>query len=129
MLIIAFANSLKGLLSKKTFESKDLRLPLFALIVSHIQLIIGLGWYFMSPWFKGLKDNGMAATMGDSAARLITVEHPIMMILAIVLITIGFSKHKKKTSDTDKFKTITIFYGIALLLILARIPWGQWLSL
>ncbi|PCH76723.1 MAG: hypothetical protein COB98_05320 [Flavobacteriaceae bacterium] len=128
MLVIAFVNALTGLLSKRTFESKDLRLPLFALIVSHIQLIIGLGWYFMSPWFQALKANGMGETMGNSTARFMAVEHPIMMILAIVLITIGFSKHKKKTSDTAKFKTITIFYGIALLLILARIPWGQWLA-
>ncbi|MBL4747143.1 MAG: hypothetical protein JKY08_12390 [Flavobacteriaceae bacterium] len=126
MLLIAFANSLMGLVSKKSFGTKDLRLPLFALIVSHIQLIIGLGWYFMSPWFKGLKANGMGETMGNDTARFMTVEHPIMMILAIVLITIGFSKHKKKTTDAAKFKTITIFYGIALLLILARIPWGQW---
>jgi len=126
MIIVAFANAITGLLSKRTFESKDLRLPLFALIVSHIQLIIGLGWYFMSPWFKGLKENGMGETMGDATARMMTVEHPLMMILAIVCITIGFSKHKKKSTDTAKFKTITIFYGIALLLILARIPWGQW---
>lgn len=128
MLVIAFVNALTGLLSKRTFESKDLRLPLFALIVSHIQLLIGFGWYFMSPWFKGLKENGMGETMGNASQRFMAVEHPIMMILAIVFITIGFSKHKKKTNDADKFKTITIFYGIALLLILARIPWGQWFN-
>jgi hypothetical protein len=49
-----------------------------------------------------------------------------VMILAIVLITIGWSKHKKKTTDSAKFKTFAIFYGIALLLILYRIPWINW---
>jgi hypothetical protein len=29
---------------------------------------------------------------------------------------------------TAKFKKIAIFYGLGLLLILSRIPWGQWFS-
>jgi len=45
----------------------------------------------------------------------------------LVLITIGWSKHKKKMEATDKFKTIAVFYGLGLVLILSRIPWGQWL--
>jgi hypothetical protein len=98
---------------------------LFTLIVAHIQLLIGLGWYFMSPWFKALKENS-GEVMADQATRLLAVEHPIMMILAIILITIGWSKHKKKTTDSAKFKTFAIFYGIALLLILYRIPWINW---
>jgi hypothetical protein len=51
-----------------------------------------------------------------------------MMILAIILITIGFSKHKKQTTDKGKFKTIMLYYGIALLFVLSRIPWGNWFS-
>ncbi len=112
--------------AKKEYKDKDLRLSLFTLIVSHIQLLIGLGWYFMSPAYKGLKENGMGATMKDSAQRLLTVEHPIMMILAIVFITIGFSKHKNKTTDEAKFKTILMWYGLALVFVLSRIPWSQW---
>ena len=110
---------------KREFSDKDLRIGLFTLIFSHIQLLIGLGWYFSSPYFKALKTNG-SKVMGDSATRLLAVEHPIMMIIALVLITIGWSKHKKKTEDAAKFKTFVIFYGIALVLILARIPWNQW---
>ena len=64
--------------------------------------------------------------MGNSASRLLAIEHPLMMLIAIVLITIGWSKHKKKTEDSSKFKTFAIFYGLALVLILARIPWNQW---
>ena len=47
-------------------------------------------------------------------------------IIAIALITIGFSKHKKKDNSISKFKTIAIFYTIALILILAVIPWNLW---
>lgn len=125
ILIFAVVNAIIGLVQKKQFTDKDLRIGLFGLIVSHIQLLIGLGWYFMSPWYKALKDNA-SEVMADKAARLLAVEHPLMMIIAIVLITIGWSKHKKKTEDAAKFKTFTIFYGIALLLILSRIPWSNW---
>ena len=125
ILIFAVINAFIGFTQKKQFTDKDLRIGLFTLIVSHIQLLIGLGWYFMSPWYKALKDNG-GEVMSDKATRLLAIEHPIMMILAIVLITIGWSKHKKKTTDSSKFKTFAIFYGLALLLIISRIPWNNW---
>lgn len=70
----------------------------------------------------------MGAVMKDATARLFIVEHPLMMILGVVFLTIGFSKQKNKTTDFTKFKTIANFYGIALLLVLSRIPWGQWLN-
>ena len=125
ILIVAVVNAIIGFTQKKQFTDKDLRIGLFTLIVAHIQLLIGLGWYFMSPWFEALKENS-GEVMADQATRLLAVEHPIMMILAIILITIGWSKHKKKTTDSAKFKTFAIFYGIALLLILYRIPWINW---
>ncbi len=126
ILIFTVVNAIIGLTQKKEFKDKDLRLGLFTLIVSHIQLLIGLAWYFMSPWYKALKADA-GAVMGEKTTRLLAVEHPIIMVLAIVLITIGWSKHKKKTTDTAKYKTFAIFYGIALLLILSRIPWNNWL--
>ena len=127
MLAFALVNALLGLSKKREFTDKDMRIGLFTLIVSHLQLLIGFGWYFMSPAFNALKTDS-AAVMGNSASRLLAIEHPLMMIIAIVLITIGWSKHKKKTEDAAKFKTFAIFYGLALLLILSRIPWNQWLQ-
>ncbi len=124
--LAAFINSLYGFWKKSNFDNKDLRLPLFGLIATHIQLVLGLAWYFMSPSYKFLKVNGMGEAMKDSIVRLHTIEHPLVVILATVLITIGFSKHKNKENAKSKFKTLTIYYGIALLLILSRLPWQQW---
>lgn len=121
VLIYAVFNAILGLIQKKEFTHKDFRLGLFALITSHIQLLIGLGWYFMSPWYKSMKASGI-----DSSNRLLAVEHPIMMILAIVLITMGWSKHKKKVKSETKFKTFALFYGLGLVFILSRIPWSNW---
>ena len=81
----------------------------------------------MSPAYKALKADS-SEVMGNSVSRLLAIEHPLMMIIAIVLITIGWSKHKKKTEDAAKFKTFAVFYGLALVLIFARIPWNQWLQ-
>ncbi len=129
ILLIAVINAIIGFTKNRAFTDKDLRISLFTLIVMHLQLLIGLVWYFMSPWFKTFRDVGMGEAMKDAQLRLYAVEHPLMMILAIVLITMGWSKHKKKTTDKAKFKTIAIFYGIGLLFVLSRIPWGQWLGI
>ena len=126
ILIFAVINAILGLSKKKQFTDKDIRIGLFALIVSHMQLLIGLAWYFMSPWFSALTED-TGAVMKEKSLRLLAVEHPVMMVLAIVFITIGWSKHKKKTTDSAKFKTFIIFYGIGLLLMLSKIPWNNWL--
>ncbi len=128
ILIVAVVNAIIGLTSKREFQEKDLRIPLFTLIVSHIQLIIGFIAFFMSAQFAFLRENGMGVSMTHPEIRLFIVEHPLINIVAIIFITIGFSKHKTRTTDQAKFKTIAIYYGIALLLILSRIPWNQWFS-
>ena len=127
ILIIAVVNALIGWFGKKEFRfEKDLRINLFALIMSHIQLLVGLILYFVSAnGFKAIQTLGMGGL--NSAARLLAVEHPFINIIAIVLITIGWSRHKKTEDATLKFKRIAIFYGLGLLAILSRIPWGQWL--
>ncbi len=127
-IIIAFTNALLGLIANKEFKTKDLRLALFALIFAHIQLLLGFMAYYVSPFYATLREIGMGASMKEAAVRLIVVEHPLMMILAIILITVGFSKHKKKASDKEKFKTIALFYGLALLFVLSKIPWYQWFT-
>ena len=128
LLVIAVINAFIGLTKNKNFSDKDLRISLFTLIVIHIQLILGFVVYYVSPYYESMREIGMGATMKDAVIRLYTVEHPLMMILAIILITIGFSKHKKQTTDKGKFKTLAIFYGLGLLFVLSRIPWSQWFA-
>ena len=127
VLVIAIVNSLIKNFGSKEYTAKDFRISLFTLIVSHIQLLMGLILYFTSPnGFNNIKANGMGGL--TPAARLLAVEHPFVGILAVVFITIGYSKHKKKLTSKPKLKTIAIFYTIALLLVLSRIPWSTWMS-
>ncbi len=127
-LLIAVVNSIIGLSSKKEFEAKDIRLGLFALIFSHIQLLIGLVLYFVTPYFSAFGEQGMGAVMKDPTLRLYLVEHPLINILAIVFITMGWSKHKKKVASDSKFKMFAIFYTLGLVFLLSRIPWNVWLG-
>ncbi|MDB2701631.1 hypothetical protein N9Z01_00825 [Flavobacteriaceae bacterium] len=127
ILVIAVVNALIGMSNKKAFGAKDLRLSLFGLIFSHIQLLIGLVLYFVSPWFEQWSTLGMGGVMKDAQTRLYLVEHPFTNIIAIVLITMGWSMHKRQTQDAKKFSRIGIFYTLGLLLLLSRIPWDAWL--
>jgi NADH:ubiquinone oxidoreductase subunit 2 (subunit N) len=120
-LVIAVVNALIGRNSKKEFSAQDRKIALFALIATHLQLVFGFVIYFISP--LGMASLGQ---MSDKALRLTSLEHPLINIIAIALITIGWSKHKKAADSQAKFKSIFLFYGLGLLLILSRIPWSLW---
>lgn len=128
ILIVAVANAILGLAGNKDFNlHKDFRISLFALILSHMQLLLGLILFFASEnGLKAIQTLGMGGL--NAPARLLAVEHPAINIVAIVLITIGWSRHKKQLEGKKKFRSIAIFYGLGLLFILSRIPWNQWLG-
>ena len=126
ILVAVIINAFIGRYMGKEFSTKDLRISLFGLIFSHIQLLIGLILYFVSPWFDQWAAIGMGV-MKDAQARLYLVEHPITNILAIVLITMGWSMHKRQFESSTKFLRIILFYSLGLLLLLSRIPWSAWL--
>ena len=121
LLFIAAANSLIGYLTKKEFTAKDRKIALLSLIGVHVQLLIGFVLYFVSP--LGSSSFGL---MKDAALRLTSLEHPLINIIGIILITIGWSKHKKAETSELKFKPLGFLYSIGLLLILSRIPWNLW---
>ena len=125
MLVVAIGNALLGKFMIKSFTIKDLRISLFALIVTHIQLLIALIIYFISPRFSSWQE-GVSTVMGDASLRLYLVEHPVTNILAVVLITMGWSMHKRQAESGKKFLRIGLFYLLGAALLLSRIPWSEW---
>ena len=126
VLLFAFVKSVIAYLRKHPHTEGHRKNGLILLILAHIQFLIGGVLYFVSPMStSGLNDIGLA--MKDSTLRLYTLEHPLMMILAIVLITTAYSKSKKDISSHLKHKIKSIYFGLALVLILSRIPWSAWL--
>lgn len=107
------------------FKSKpyNRKIALIGFISAHLQLLVGLILYFTSPLgFQSLS----GANMSNSGARFYFLEHPLMMIIGIIVITIGYSKAKKAPADYAANKIVFITYTVALIIILARIPWSTW---
>lgn len=117
LLIFAIFNAfLAG--KRGTYEKKDKMINLFAMIILHIQLLIGLILYIPSG-----KTSFMGGWMKIEMFRFYGMEHFIGMLIAIVLVTLGRKKAEKSIEAADKHKKIVVWYSIALLLILASIPW------
>lgn len=125
LLIVASINAIIGMTSNKEFKDGDRKISLFALIFTHTQLLIGIILYFVSQ--KGFEMLTSGNAMGNKELRLVALEHPLINIIAVVLITIGWSRHKKMTTSKAKFKSIAIMFALGTILILSRIPWGAWL--
>ncbi len=110
-------------IGNEPFGEMEDKTTLLVMILSHIQLIIGLVLLTVGPMSHHFSDMGTA--MKDSTIRLMVVEHPMAMILGVIMITIGRIAMKKKPTDSSKFKTVIIFFSIALVLFLIRIPWNH----
>ena len=90
--------------------------------VAHVQLILGLWLYFISPvidyFLHHYKD---AVHMRQ--IRFFGMEHSLMMLIAIIIITIGSVVTKKKNTGKAKFKTMAIWFTVGLIVILMNVPW------
>ncbi len=107
--------------------SKKDKLPaLFFMIICDIQLVIGLALYF---WYSGYGisafDNGMGAVMKNADLRKIAVEHFALMVVAFIFVHIGYAKIKKVTESAKLKKISLVYFGIAIILILAAVPWNR----
>lgn len=122
LLLIAIVKSISGWMGKKAYTPVDRKLTLFTMVSAHLQLVVGLILYFVSPAVNvGLSN--MGAAMKDSTLRFWSVEHIAMMLIAIVLITLGNILSKKAGSDEAKHKRVFIFFLLALIVIFLAIPW------
>jgi hypothetical protein len=113
LLVVAFINALNGYINKKEYTEGNRKLNVFALISTHIQLLLGLILYFMNDWYK--------VDSSDAVNRYWKMEHVAIMLIAVVLVTIGNSRSKKLALSVAKHRTIFVFFGFALLLITVAI--------
>lgn len=120
--------SLINFLKKSDFRKTNMTLVKLAFISSHVQLALGLLLWWSQGYLTMLGQD-MKSVMSDKAVRLLAVEHPTTNILAVALLTIGFISIKKSALDQTKHLKGIIYFGIALILILSRIPYHSWLNL
>ncbi len=124
LLAVTIVKSFNGMRTNADYHAQDKKFALWTLIAAHLQLVIGLIQYFVGPrGLKNIQNNGMKHVMSSSVDRFFAMEHLVMMLIAIVLITFGYSTAKRTLAPRKKHKKIFIFFLIALILILAAVPW------
>jgi len=119
-LLPAIYKSWQGYRCKLPFTKQDNALRHWSATIAHTQLILGVILYSQSPiikyYFLGLGD-----TSGEPL--FFGLIHIILMLTAIVVITIGSAKAKRKSVDAEKFHTMLLWYSAALCMIFIAIPW------
>ena len=117
LILAAIFNAIAAKSSGK-YEKKDKMLNLFAMVFLHIQLLIGIILYFNSG-----KVSFAEGWMKNASTRFYGMEHVLIMLIAIVVITVGRRKAEKVSLAAHKHAVIVKFYIIGLILIIAGIPW------
>ncbi|MBY0244144.1 MAG: cytochrome B [Sphingobacteriaceae bacterium] len=108
MLIVAVVVAILGWFGKKEYTEGNRKLNLFTLIAVHLQITFGLIIYFISP-------------LVEAGIRYWKMEHVGMMVFSAILVTIGNARSKKEVLPQGKHRTITIYFGLALLVIMVSI--------
>lgn len=121
-LLYSIFRAYKGYFSSGKFLKVDNAVRHWTATIAHIQLVLGIILYSQSPIIKYFWNNFDEAKESFDIL-FFGVIHISLMLLSIILITIGSSISKRKTTDREKFKTILIYFIIALVIIFIAIPW------
>jgi len=121
--IVALVRAIAGMNGKRSWTPADAKPGLFFIISCDLQFLLGLALYLVfSPTVQAAFGN-IGAAMRNPEYRFYVVEHALGMFVAIALAHVGRTRSKTAQTDAAKFKGAAIFYGLALLIILASIPW------
>lgn len=121
-LMYAIFRAYRGYITQSSFSYLDNKVRHWTATIAHIQLTTGMFVYIKSPIikyffsdFKNLISNWDLSFFG--------LFHFVLMISAIVIITIGSAKAKRKKADFEKYKTMLVYFSIALFIIIIAVPW------
>lgn len=122
-LLYALYRAYRGWYTNALFTPYDIRARQIITTIAHIQLVLGILLYIISPIAHYFRQHPKIA-IHIREIRFFGLEHSTMMLLAIVLITIGSGKVKREPIAIEKFKIMAIWFSVALLIILASVPWS-----
>ncbi len=121
-LILSIYIGIRGYFSGKKFSKADNHIRHWTATISHIQLLLGIIIYTQSPIISYFWKN-TATAIQHIDNLFFGLIHSVLMLVSIVLITIGSAKAKRQTTDQSKYKTMLIWFTIALIIIFIAIPW------
>ncbi|MBC3788431.1 hypothetical protein [Spirosoma utsteinense] len=119
-LLIAIFRAYRGYTARLAFTASDNSVRHWTATISHVQLILGFTLYFISPVVEAFRQQGNRA---GGPLVFFGVIHITIMLLAVVLITVGSAMAKRQPADRAKFRTMLIWFSIALVIIFLAIPW------
>lgn len=121
-ILASLITSLSGWKQQKVYSKRDDTLRSVAVLLAHIQLMLGFVLYFKSPIIAFFRTN-FSEAITNIGITFFGLYHISMMTVAVTLLTIGSAKGKRAEMDTEKFRTVALFFLLALILILLAIPW------
>jgi hypothetical protein len=122
-ILFTLFNAYKGWWFHKKYTAFDNYTRHATATLAHIQLALGISLYFISPVIDYFIKNFREA-IHQRELRFFGLEHSSMMLLAILILTIGSIKAKRKSTDKEKFKTIALWFSLSLFILLTSIPWA-----
>jgi cytochrome c biogenesis factor len=121
--VMAVARAVQGLTGDRPYAPAR-RVGVFFMVSLHVQLLTGLLLFVVSPLVhQAMAD--MKATMADAATRFFIAEHPTLMVIAVIVMTIGSIVAKNAPDDAARHRKLLVFSTVTLLLLLAGIPWQR----
>ena len=121
-LVYAIFRAYRGYTLKSPFTKRETAVRYWTVTIAHIQFVIGMVLYFQSPVIHYFHNHFSEAVQGTNTA-FFGIFHPLLMLTAIAVLTIGASLAKRSPSDPGKFKTLLLWFSAALLLLFISIPW------
>jgi hypothetical protein len=121
-LVYALVRAYRGYTSGSIFTKTDNSVRHWTATIAHIQLVLGFTLYFTSPVIKYFWANSKAE-IGHIDTAFFGIIHILLMLVSVVVLTIGSALAKRRATDLEKFRTMLVWFSVALFIIFVAIPW------
>ena len=115
----------RGMVQRRDWQPSDTWAVNALLVSVRLQFILGIILFFIPVGFAQAAWRSIDTAMVVRDLRFFGLEHPLQMIIAVALIETGAARSKRAAERVAKYRWALISFAIALLLILAAIPWWR----
>ena len=123
LVLLVVLRYVAGLLASRAWNGADEALGRWMIRVWDLQFLLGLVLYFLSPIVQfGFANFGEA--MGDAQLRQFLIEHPVLNLLAIGALHMGWIRASKAAGDRGRRVRVLLFIAVAAALVVWSVPWS-----
>ncbi|WP_163998616.1 hypothetical protein [Pyxidicoccus caerfyrddinensis] len=125
--VLTLGRSLLGWLRGREWTRADRRIQVFFVSAFDLQLLLGMTLYFALSPLTPRSMEALRTNLSVSFLRFFSLEHPVMMLLALVAAHVASALSRRADDSQRKHRVWAVGLLMALLLIALGIPW-PWLS-